>query len=236
LIDSDQVKELSCTGSITITLLTPPEFANHFVYFKNVGTGLVTIDAGASYIIKGNSTRYYTLGPGGTVQLQSNGVDWHVMTTVGGWQLVEYQDASGDTSLLFENLIPGLQYKLVVEIVQTGVAYHLVTFNADSSNYTGVLIYGLNSPAYGTPVANTAGITLSQGVDTYLDASVEFSSIHGDDKKVKVTGTSNWYDNSAASCLGITGGRYSGAANLTSVTLTASGGIFTGRVSLYYLS
>jgi microcystin-dependent protein len=84
LLLGDQGYELSCVGSFTVNLCTPPEFANRFVYVKNAGTGIITVDAGVGYLIYGTGFRTYLLGPGDGIQLVTNGVNWHILSVAAG--------------------------------------------------------------------------------------------------------------------------------------------------------
>jgi hypothetical protein len=83
LLLSDQGYELSCDGTFTIDLLTPPEFSYRFVYINNIGTGDIAIDAGTYNIIsKGVTSSIFYIPTGGVAQFVTNGVDWHVLTFV----------------------------------------------------------------------------------------------------------------------------------------------------------
>jgi hypothetical protein len=81
MVLGDEGYELSCIGSFTVTLLTCPEFSGRFVYFKNAGTGDITLDAGI-YNIDYTGIHTMSLAPGQAAQLETNGVNWHVLTDV----------------------------------------------------------------------------------------------------------------------------------------------------------
>jgi hypothetical protein len=78
--DNDQGIEINATGTLTLTLPDCIDAVSHFFYLRNGSTGVVTIDAGI-YTIKGPNTSTMLLGPGIAVQLATNGVDWHILTT-----------------------------------------------------------------------------------------------------------------------------------------------------------
>lgn len=85
LVADDQGYELSCSGTLVVSLLACTQFSNRFCYISNVGTGLVTVDAAGTELIYGLNTvaglGSFLLTPGMSVQMQTNGVDWHVLTT-----------------------------------------------------------------------------------------------------------------------------------------------------------
>ena len=245
ILDSDQGKEISCSGTFTVTLLPAPQFANHFIYFKNIGTGLITIDAGdnglgVDYIIRGNGTRYYTLGPGGTVQLQTNGVDWHVMTTVGGWNLTGTIDLNADADGTFTDLIPGLRYKLDFDILQNVAdSTHYLKFNSAVANYDNNILTWHGAGVL-TSVASTSLIYIGYDVlgTGYISGSVEFCTRWNNSKVVEVIGTAMWtraVTNDISG--GSTVGRYTDGVNpVTSVTYKTVNNTMTGRLWLYSMS
>jgi hypothetical protein len=75
----DHGAEISAVGTLTITLPECPAAASRFYYFRNSGTGVVTIDAGI-YTIKSTEQSTIIVPPYMSVQLATNGVDWHIMT------------------------------------------------------------------------------------------------------------------------------------------------------------
>lgn len=86
ITENDAGKELSCNGTFTVDLLACNEFFNKFLYIRNSGSGTVTIDAD-TYDIKGPggySDTTYPLSPGDCIQLSTNGVNWHILTTSQG--------------------------------------------------------------------------------------------------------------------------------------------------------
>ena len=242
ILDSDQGKEISCSGTFTVTLLPAPQFANHFIYFKNVGTGLITIDAGdnglgVDYIIRGNGTRYYTLGPGGTAQLQTNGVDWHVMTTVGGWNLNATIDLTADATGTFTDLIPGLRYRLDFEVTPSGLSNPHIRFSGAVANYQSNLLSWTGVTPSNADSTTFIYVAASADSAAFLTGSVEFSSCYGHDHLVEAVGSSQWIGPTGY-CGGVIRGRYEGAVPLTSVTLDVNGGAgtMTGRLWLYSMS
>ena len=85
LVLADQGYLLSCNGTFAINLCTAATFSSRFVYVL-VRTGIVTITAnGAEKIFGPGSpagTSTFTIdGSLNVVQLQSNGVDWDILTT-----------------------------------------------------------------------------------------------------------------------------------------------------------
>jgi hypothetical protein len=87
LLAADKGTEISCYGTFTVTLPDPATLPHTFYYVYNEGAGTITIDAGAFTIfgpgqsVAGAST--FKLTPTGimAVQLGTNGVDWHILTT-----------------------------------------------------------------------------------------------------------------------------------------------------------
>lgn len=230
----DEGYELSCIGTFTITLLTPPEFANRFCYIKNAGTGLVTIDAGAAYLIHGYNSRYYYLAPNAAIQLLTNGIDWHVIASTGGLQAVSKQSLSAAASATFTDLIPGIRYKLVYTVKQnTARGTHYLRFNADGgNNYANRQLEFL---AIGV-VTSVDGIYLSldSELNSWTQCTVEFQTAPGDDTAVLASGFAA-YSNAGTWCGSSITGYYNGAAALTSVTLYTSGvgATLTGDITLY---
>ena len=206
---------------------------------------MITIDAGdnglgVDYIIKGNGTRYYTLGPGGTVQLQTNGIDWHVMTSVGGWNLNATIDLTADLTGTFTDLIPGLRYKLDFEVTMSAASYPHIRFSGEVVDYKSCLqwFYFNGAIAVLGTREDADFICVAQNVDagTFLSGSVEFNSCYGHDHLVDAMGSSQYIGTGPFNG-GVIRGRYVGAVPLTSVTLTANGGAgtMTGRLWLYSL-
>lgn len=106
LLYADQGYELSFQGSHALTLLPAANFANRFFYVgSETGTTTINVAAGApgTDLIYGpeggTGVASYTLYSTGTnrIQLASNGVDWHIMTTatVGAESHVWYELSAG---------------------------------------------------------------------------------------------------------------------------------------------
>lgn len=234
MVIGDQGYELSCVGTFTLTLLTPPEFSGKFLYIKNAGTGVITLDAVSPYKIYGNGTSTFTIESGSCFQLQTNGVDWHILSSIGFPILISQHDVSGVTSDIFTGLIPGVRYRLTGHTVQdAGVDYCWILFNADAgANYASyILDYS------GTVVilsATTRVILIEEGMYTALthDFSIDFHTYVGNDKKVKVSGYCDTIYSTQLTSV-IIRAAYIGAANLTSVTFRSASGSFTGTLLLY---
>jgi hypothetical protein len=85
--DNDWGREVACSGTFTVTLPSCTDAAGKFYYINNVGTGIITVaraaapdvivvpevPAGAVALILDPEQRT-------SVQLVSNGVDWHVLS------------------------------------------------------------------------------------------------------------------------------------------------------------
>ena len=240
LVIGDQGYELSCVGTFTITLLTPPQFANRYVYIKNAGTGVITVDAGASYKIYGNGTSTLTIAPNAAILIESNSVDWHVLN-VGGLSLAAAPiNATAATSATFSNLLPGTRYRLVAQLQHLGdINVFGLRFNADAgATYYFVNIY---ADPVATPTAwcNTTSYiplewtNITVGCNTGFE--IEFITEDGNNYNVSVTGKSVYPYSSTYPGNMIISARYAGAADLTSVSVIATAGTanFTGKLYLY---
>jgi len=237
MVAGDEGYELSCVGTFTVTLLTPPQFSGRFFYIKNAGTGLITLDAGI-YNIYGNGTSTFTIGPGGCFQLQSNGVDWHILTSLGFPMLISQQDVSAATSATFTALIPGVKYRLIYELTQnTSTGKIGIRFNGDAgANYQSI-IDGVNT--IGTTFMNASTTLIHTayevGVTYIATATIDFTTHYGNNKMVKVAGSSGYTGIGATFYFtrATISSRYTGASDLTSVAVIVDVGTFTGRVWLY---
>lgn len=79
---SDWGKLFSCTNSPTITLLAAATAGSQFtIAVKNDGTGTVTVDGNGSETIlfQGSAATSFTLGPGASAILTSDGTGWYVL-------------------------------------------------------------------------------------------------------------------------------------------------------------
>ncbi len=233
---ADQGYELNCVGTFTVTLLTCPEFSGRFFYIRNSGTGFITVDAGI-YNIFGRGISTFVITPGGCFQFQTNGVDWHILTSAGGVLLLEQQDVSAAASAIFTGLIPGLKYRLVYELTKIGAgAFDLrAQFNADGganylSNLTAENSVGATFNGLTTAILTT--LITSIDADSIVSCKLDFETFLGNNKKVKTYVLSN-YLFTGAIIHGAGTGMYTGAADLTSVSIVALGGTFTGRLWLY---
>jgi hypothetical protein len=236
LLYNDQGYELSCVGDVTITLLAPSSFANRFVYIKNAGTGLVTVDAG-TYAIQGYGASTLYIAPGQAFQLVTNGVDWHILTSAGGEQLFAVQDASADSSLLFSGLLPNIKYRLVYELtMNTGVANMGLQFNEDTGNtYNTIVDMVVDSNSTGVLAEAATSIWIgSPDATRVLSGEIEFHTFYGIANQVKVSGNSYYIGGGDRTNLDILGD-YTGADDLSKVSIITSANDFTGRVWLYYL-
>lgn len=86
-LDADWGNEVSCVGTFTVTLPPCTDAKGRYYYINNAGTGVITVavDGGTDVIVApGSSTGVtsITLDPSRwqTVQLVTNGVDWHIIT------------------------------------------------------------------------------------------------------------------------------------------------------------
>lgn len=101
-VEDDWGKELSCKGTFTVTLPPCTNAANRFYYIVNAGTGIITVevDGGTDLIIlpgfTSGVTDFELLQSGWTsVQLVTNGVDWHILAAVGELHGIETFTSSG---------------------------------------------------------------------------------------------------------------------------------------------
>jgi hypothetical protein len=242
LLWTDQGYELSCTGAITINLTLPHDFANRFVYIKNAGTDVVTVDAGAA-IINGWGSTSIQVGPGRAIQLVTNSTDWHILTDTGSLQLVEKRAITGEASVLFTGLVVGMRYRISYSITHDTAQSHALRFNADASGYQSVLgyFYDVVITSITNPVTDGVLITSMACVSGQIIGNAEFQTTPADNTKVTVTSDASYlFDPAPVSTEYTT--RSSGAGlwsspttdDLTSVTLEGLfGGLMTGEVSLY---
>ncbi len=243
LLLADQGYELSCVGTFSLNLCTPPTFSGRFVYIKNAGTGIITLDAGI-YTIYGIGLSTLLLGPGMAVQLQSNGVDWHVITSTGGLSLVGYKNETAATTTTFPNLVPGVRYRLMAQLQHLGDGHVLsLQFNGDTAghyefsnlNYnsvdTVILDYATGEPSIRLECVGVPTIGSNTGF------MIEFITEDGNNKAVSVTGQcSHRRAEDLMAGVTINGRWYSGAADLSSVSvIMRPGGTanFTGKLYLY---
>ena len=234
--DLDQGVELNAIKPLTFKLPNCPNAVSHFFYIRNGSNGLVTIDAG-TYIIRVLNTSTAILGPGSVYQLDTNGVDWHILTSLGYPILTaQNKETVGVASSSFTDLIPGIKYRLDYEIITGGSGTTLfLIFNDAGTNYIGAIPYtsdigvveGDGYIVNGIPLANENAIGL--GVLSW--GSIFFSTIMGDDTYVKVNGSSTYW-NAPHIYNGNIFGYYDGAAALTKATVITDG-TFTGTLSLY---
>lgn len=232
LLLADQGYELACSGTFTLSLLTPPEFANRFVYIKNSGTGIITIDAGA-YPIYGTGTSTFIVGPGSCYQLQSNGVSWDILTSTGGIFLQSSQPIVAGTVITFTDLLPGIRYRVLYEMLtDTNVRTLYMKFNNDTgTNYLSTYLVYTNASITEADINNSVflgslGLTLG-GMGT-----IEFVTHPGNDKKV--IGNMAGFHTDGAVVNGLNGTfLYTGAADLSRMDIYISAGTMTGSVKLY---
>jgi hypothetical protein len=244
LLLGDQGRELNCKDALTLTLLPAPSFSNRFVYIKNTSTKTVVVDAGersagVPYLIYGPNagSRYLNVPPGACYQLETNGVDWHVITSI-GTILLEVLDASSETSVtLGTALYPGVSYRIVMDIVLSAgsnVAY--IQFNGDAGHHRAIAAMtdedGTVSLEYSTAYA-----PLGDGITTTgVQASVDFGTIYGDDTQVKACGMSHFIDAVTKYTGAIITAFYDGTSDLSSIVVGADGGAtFSGRIWLYQI-
>jgi hypothetical protein len=114
IVYNDQGKELSCVGTFRVTLPPCPEFANRFVYVRNTGNGVITIDAGG-YLIKGygsvaGRTTITLARTWECVQLATDGVDWHILAVVVSPVASYNSEGAGPTGGLDIYSTPGVYY------------------------------------------------------------------------------------------------------------------------------
>ena len=98
---------LDCNGTFTVNLLSSATLDGKTFQFKNTGTGNITIDPFSTQTIEGAAT--LTLYPGEAVIIQSDNVNWNIITEGGG---VPYTGAVKDVDLGNNNLIASYVYEL----------------------------------------------------------------------------------------------------------------------------
>lgn len=243
MILTDQGYELSCVGTFTITLLTPPEFSGRFLYIRNSGTGLITVDAG-TYTIWGIGESTLLLGPGACFQFDTNGTDWHTLTSMGEMMLFNRTTMNAEASVTVDNLMPGTRYLLKFNgtIASTGGAiYPYLLFNSDGgANYTrigwsqwmgnaAVLVYDAGDVRFNL---TTSVATVIAGL---LMVSIEFETESGDSHNVVAESKSKYYEQSGVAGYSVAEMTcvYTGAADLSSLTFIGTGCTFTGTFLLY---
>lgn len=161
---------------------------------------------------------------------------------VNSWMVVASSRASGETSTRFTGLLPGREYNLIFTYSQAGATGSPgITFNSDTgANYkyattgtrsdTGAV--GSNVSVTGVECSLPTFVGVGAGDGSRLSAF--FSTEPSDSTRVALTAArSGWnstvFENSTSAC------RYDGAANLSSVTLSVSGGTYTGVIYLLQL-
>jgi hypothetical protein len=238
MVAADEGYELSCTGTFTITLLACPIFSNNFCYIKNVGTGLITIDAG-TYAIWGKGETTYVLYPGAAIQLLTNGIDWHILAEQKGYRVFIAENVD---EVEITGLDPEKKYQMIVELIGNNAdAYHRIVFNDDDGNH-----YDCTTGTFGDAVSAGAGASGVSAIwvsayttytvdDAYpIYAIINFSATPADQTYVTVMGQSMYrYKTGPLFVTNIFAGRYDGAAALTSVRYYANDGEFTGTIHLY---
>jgi hypothetical protein len=238
MVAADEGYELSCTGTFTITLLACPIFSNNFCYIKNVGTGLITIDAG-TYAIWGKGETTYVLYPGAAIQLLTNGIDWHILAEQKGYRVFIAENVD---EVEITGLDPEKKYQMIVELIGNNAdAYHRIVFNDDDGNN-----YDCTTGTFGDAVSAGAGASGVSAIwvsayttytvdDAYpIYAIINFSATPADQTYVTVMGQSMYrYKTGPLFVTNIFAGRYDGAAALTSVRYYANDGEFTGTIHLY---
>lgn len=228
----DQGFELSCVGTFDLNLTTCAEFASRFVYIKNSGTGIITVVADGSEVIYGLGKSTFLIGLGECYQFQTNGVDWHILSSLGGEILIGRQDVVAAASTTFNNLQVGTKYKLLFDVVNSNNGVNIIiNFNADTgNNYAGSIIKTSDASTVNA-FTNCIPACITAAVTTNSQCRVEFMTFHADNHKVWAMGSSNFLG--AAYYIGVMGGVYNGAADLTSVTVSVGAGTITGRFLLY---
>lgn len=98
---------LDCNGTFTVNLLSSATLDGKTFQFKNTGTGNITIDPFSTQTIEGEAT--LTLYPGEAVIIQSDNVNWNIITDGGG---VPYTGAVKDVDLGNNDLIASYVYEL----------------------------------------------------------------------------------------------------------------------------
>lgn len=144
VVAGDRGKLLSCTNTITVTLLAAATAGSGFVLaFRNNGSGTVTLDGNASETINGSAT--ITLSPGTSVILVCDGSNW-----IG-------EDPSA--SLSANNLFTGNNnfQGTVNYLAATGTDTYTATFSPALTAYTTGAEYSLkiaNANTSTTPTLN----------------------------------------------------------------------------------
>lgn len=238
----DQGAEINVTGTFTVTLPDAVDAAGRFFYIRNNGTGIVTVDGG-TFIIKGMfnvvGATTVILGPGQVVQLVTNGVDWHVLTSLGYPMLISEQTAAADAVIEFTGLIPGLKYRLEFEVTLSVGGTVGVLFNEAAFVGTNDYVsrhYDVTGP---TLTSTDTMIVLCQtALASFLRGSLEFWTKYDDDTFVITKGES-FYELAGGIGPAINSGTFDGTAaglgDLTSAAFMVVAGTCTGRLWLYQI-
>jgi hypothetical protein len=159
----------------------------------------------------------------------------------GGMTLVSTLNPVAQSSYLCSwTLSPGVRYQIKLNLVQnTSDGILQLRFNADSGNnynYASLTAYsGGPGESYGAAASqiNIDGQYLTKA--TYYNSwNIDFWTQTGSNSLVIVSGYGTFVQNTISLiATGTIAGSYSGAANLSSITILTSAGTFSGNVSLY---
>lgn len=149
---------------------------------------------------------------------------------------------SSVSSFTISSLSPGVKYKLIFNLLQnTSNANPIgIQFNGDSGNNYN---YQVLIIANGTPQGGY-GSGVSQGNLTYgnqiaglpFQGEILFQSVQGTNTSVLYSSYVNEGNNTSVYLPALSTGRYTGASNLSSVTITTSAGTMTGKATLYQIA
>jgi hypothetical protein len=178
-----------------------------------------------------------TVLPGTTLDVQGTTRSTNFVNT---WSLVSTATPSAVSSFTISGLTAGVKYALFYKLTQnTAIGSHNITFNADSgANYTWSSTYSFNGGGpTATSGASAAFINLT-GFGTVFTAGnaqgIVYISPSAASNNTELVNFQNENQNSAVIYVNTTGGGvYLGAAGLTSLTFTTTGGTITGTANLY---
>lgn len=145
------------------------------------------------------------------------------------------------TSITLTGLIPGVKYKLFLNLLQNVSAGALqLTFNGDSGNNYTTDIGGFtnnSSPSFESSASAFIYLVPNATIDASTNGQQEilFQTTIGNNNHV-ITSSSGNFVVSGHKYAAIGSGSYLGSSSLTSVTVTTSAGTITGTYSLYQMS
>jgi hypothetical protein len=142
------------------------------------------------------------------------------------------------TSITLSGLLPGKAYKLIINLLQnTNDGTIKVRFNADTgNNYNWHVLDIFNGSSGNTGSATGDSVWLSEYATdsgSVMTGEVFFTTVQGNGHNVQMNGNIEHYNLNGVIVQGISGCRYTGAADLSSITLLTAAGTFTGTAELF---